>query len=124
MSTKNKPASDIGPPATTRWSAEVEADPQLLNRTDIWVSNILPFVGPGNFVFVAGVSHRMKELYQTYFAGLEKPPCMAHRDPWVLGKMTASHTFYRAAFSSLSCAEYWRKKDGNHHAIWARYYAG
>ena len=33
---------------------------------DIWLCHILPFVGMGNFAFVACVSHQMKDYYTSY----------------------------------------------------------
>ena len=35
-------------------------DPVLLNCTEIWVDSILPFVGAGHFLIVAGVNKRLK----------------------------------------------------------------
>ena len=43
-------------------------DPILLDQTDLWVTKILPFLGPGHYIFVAGVNYKMKELYQEYFS--------------------------------------------------------
>ena len=56
------------PPAKKPRLAEQESedDPLLLHNQDIWVKNILPFVGPGHFIYVAGVSQKFKELYKLY----------------------------------------------------------
>ena len=43
-------------------------DPILLDQTDIWVTTILPFLGPGYYLFVAGINCRFKELYLEYFS--------------------------------------------------------
>ena len=48
----------------------------LLDQTDIWVAKILPFLGPGHYIFVAGVNKRFKELYQQYFSKIKKIPAV------------------------------------------------
>ena len=38
-------------------AANTAVQANLLGQTDIWVSRILPIVGPGHYLFVAGVNH-------------------------------------------------------------------
>ena len=69
----------IYPPAKkARTEPTAPPDPLLLTNKDIWVKNILPFVGPGHFVFVAGVNHQFKELYEEYISTIKKPPMQFH----------------------------------------------
>ena len=72
---------------------------KLVDNTELWTSHILPFVGPGQYIFLAGVSHHMKALYTQYFDTIP-----AHKLPNVLDtsgnamEMTKSHTLSSAAF--------------------------
>lgn len=68
----------------------------LLHQEDIWVGKILPFLGPGHFVFLAGVNKQMKQLYKGYCRSIGKTP---------------EHTNNQSVFSSVSRAEYWEKYD-------------
>ena len=81
----------------------------LLDQTDIWVSKILPFLGPGHYIFVAGVNHRMKELYEEYFSTIpkEKLPKVSNvlGRAWVKTTAIVANTFYSAAFTSVSCGQ-------------------
>jgi hypothetical protein len=70
----------------------------LLGQTELWINAILPFVGPNHYVFVAGVSYRMKDLHGQYLAVIEFP----------------RRTSFGAALSSLSCAKYYITKACQH----------
>ena len=89
--------------------------PALLTKTDIWVDHILPFVGPGHFVFVAGVCRQLKELYKQYFAAIKQqndrlPTVHKQCISWTARRETViTDTFTRAAYSSVSCIEFWHK---------------
>ena len=41
-------------------------DISCLDRKDIWVNNILPFLGIGHYAFVGLVSKGMNQLYKEY----------------------------------------------------------
>jgi hypothetical protein len=87
----------------------------LLEQTDIWTGKILLFLGPGHFLFIASVNHRLKELYQEYFSKLEEIPRAQKRIspfPFETFPASLSTTFFRVAFSSLSCAEFWLECHG------------
>ena len=89
-----------------------EFDLILLDQTDIWVSKILPFLGPGNYLFVAGINHRFKELYQEYFSRIpiKKIPRVQNvlgRDEDYQQPAVVTNSFYSAAFCTLSCAKLW-----------------
>jgi len=93
---------------------ETMDDPLLLNQTDIWVNNIFPFLGIGNFFFLAQVNRRWKELHQLFFDTIEEPPMVLHLDGyyvqrWLQNKQPARAccTFYGVAFSTLSYAKHW-----------------
>ena len=60
--------------ATLDAHTKLSMDPFLLQQADIWVSNIFPFLGPGHYFFIATVNHQFKELYQQYFATIQKVP--------------------------------------------------
>ena len=82
----------------------------LLDQTDLWVRRILPFLGPGYYLFVAGVSRQFKEWYQEYFSSLQKIPQVIN----VLGgedthQAVVTNTFYSAAFCNLSCGKLWKE---------------
>lgn len=81
----------------------------LLHRNDIWVDTILPFVGPGHFIFVAAVSKRMKELYEAYYGTITPAPLLWPR--WE--RPALSNTYLSAAFSSVSRVEYCYNVLGN-----------
>ncbi|CAB9507960.1 expressed unknown protein [Seminavis robusta] len=47
----------------------------LLDRTDVWIGQILPFLGIGHYAFVGAVNKRMKYLYKEYCEkGVDSPP--------------------------------------------------
>jgi hypothetical protein len=101
---------------------EEDFDPICLHNTDLWIHKILPFLGPGHFIFVAGVNKRFKQLYQQYFARLQAkegvPTIYADVGTriWQTREIpaTPTSTFFGAAFYSVSCAEFWKKNKGQH----------
>jgi len=104
-------ARSVSGPSTAE---ETMDDPLLLNQTDIWVNNIFPFLGIGNFFFLAQVNRRWKELHQLFFDTIEEPPMVLHLDGyyvqrWLQNKQPARAccTFYGVAFSTLSYAKHW-----------------
>jgi hypothetical protein len=95
---------------------------ELPFKRELWVNQILPFVGMGHFVFVAGVNHQMKEYYQAYCANVDNPPYLKKQDDdndtddeddevdeygEAIRPATASDTFYSVVFSSVACAKFW-----------------
>ena len=85
----------------------------FLDHTDLWVSRILPFLGPGHYMFVAGINHQFKELYQEYFSKIQKIPKVHfvlenNIYDYAARPALVTSTFYSAAFYSLSCAKLWK----------------
>ena len=109
----------LAPPAKRR-KADPQHDSCLLDQTDVWVNQILPFVGPGHYVFVAGVNSTMKNLYEVYFASLKSTPKIITDEALV--SMAPCHTSDRAVFSSVSCFEYWYQdtKAAAMHYCWEK----
>jgi hypothetical protein len=83
-------------------------DKGLPLHQDIWLNSILPFVGMGHFAFVAGVNRQMKEYYKAYCDTLDSPPKVKRLDDGQPEPATKFDTFFRAVFSSVTCAEFWR----------------
>jgi hypothetical protein len=83
------------------------SDTDLPLNQDIWVNNILPFLGMGHFAFVAGVNRQMKEHYKAFCDNVENPPKVKRRRDGETELATNDDTFYRAVFSSVACAEFW-----------------
>ena len=79
----------------------------LLDRTDVWTTRILPFLGPGYFLLLASVSRQFRELYEIFFNSLSKLPKVRTGRSGTISIATVRNTFYSAAFSSLSCAKLW-----------------
>jgi hypothetical protein len=81
----------------------------------VWVHGILPFVGIGHFVFVAGVSRQTKEYYKAYCDTVNQPPMVKHSTDFGGGILPATKvdTFYSAAFSNIACAEYFLRQVKN-----------
>jgi MYND finger len=119
-----KSPSISGTDATTSTSlvGNDDYDPfqALLDQTGLWTDKIFRYVGPGHFMFVAGVSKRLKELYQDYFTelkGKEIPMVKNRVCPWdevLLKRNDAklqpaiySNTFFGAVFSNISCTRYY-----------------
>jgi hypothetical protein len=74
---------------------------------DIWVHHILPFESMGHFAFGAGAGRQMKLYYKAYCDTEENPPAVdVHNIDYYL-LATSCDTFFYAAFSSVTCAEYW-----------------
>ncbi|CAB9518647.1 ankyrin repeat protein [Seminavis robusta] len=100
--------SDFSDTEVEEEEEETEADrtPILLlnDQTDIWVNNVLPFVGMGNYVYVAGVNKHMKQVYEAYCASVETPPQVTA--PFIR-EATVYDTFYSSVFSGISCAQFW-----------------
>jgi len=117
----SKPTSTFNPSAK-RFEASLggeegnlKADctnPLLLLQKEIWVNEIFPFLGPGHFIFVAGVNRQMKELYLEYTSSLKVIPMMKEM-PNVYSvrpfgvPAPPKCTFYTSVFSSVPCFEYW-----------------
>jgi hypothetical protein len=105
----------------TLWAAgDAEKKGILLHRADIWTNDILPFLGPGNYIFVAGISRRFKDLYNIYFSKIENPPEISpfekslsyaynRRDYCTVS--TTFTTFYGNVFSYLPTAKFWKDLD-------------
>ena len=87
---------------------------------DIWVNNILPYVGIGHFAFVAPVNHQMKNMYLLYCTKEKNPPEVLDLDLLIgisgqepsTRHAIGTDTFYQsAAFFNVACAEYWDSQN-------------
>ena len=105
---KRPPTTATVEPDKKKLKPTADADPILLNQTDIWVTKILPFLGPGQYIIVAGVNHRLNELYQDYFSTIPKAPMVRNvLGNWNQEPAVVTNTFYSAAFCNVPCAELW-----------------
>lgn len=86
----------------------VPVDHDLFNQEDLWVNGILPFVGPLQFLFVAGVSRKMKKFYEKYFLTIPRTRRLLRG----LQGAKVNHTSCRIALSHLSTAKYWECSRG------------
>lgn len=73
---------------------------------DVWVKHIFPFLGPGQFAYVAGVCHEWKEFYLAYFSTIdqEKVPIVVASGWRRKGK--ATDTYYSVSLCSTARAKY------------------
>ncbi|CAB9499921.1 expressed unknown protein [Seminavis robusta] len=79
-----------------------------LKHEDVWLNMIFPFLGMGQYGFVAPVSHKMKHLYLAYCETVGNPPKIDELDDnGELCLATHTATFYNAICSSVARAEYW-----------------
>lgn len=97
----------------------------LLNVPEIWVENIFPFLGPGHFVFVAGVCKDMKKHHETYFNTLDAKQRGTVKTPWprvgsesrrrgpLYAPTPVTATFWSAVFSSVPRTKHWAKLSNN-----------
>ena len=88
-------------------------DPMLLSAADIWTSRIFPFLGPGCFLFVAGVSRRFRKLYPEFFLQLQMLPNVRLARSETIKPVSVCNTFYSNAFCSLPCAKLWYETRNN-----------
>ena len=82
----------------------------LLHRRDLWVDHILPFLGVGYYVFVAGVNKQLKMFYEAYVARFQRPRLTYCLLPDNYVKVTT----FQIAFSSVSGAEYWARDNSEY----------
>ncbi|CAB9506173.1 ankyrin repeat protein [Seminavis robusta] len=91
----------------------------------ILIEGILPFVGVGQYAFVAAVNKKMNQLYKEYCEiELKKNPRMVTDNPYGWPSRHAAEstdTVLSETFCNLLCAEYWlkdnssnKKPDRNH----------
>ncbi|CAB9498244.1 expressed unknown protein [Seminavis robusta] len=87
---------------------------KLLEREEIWIGVIFPFLGPGHYAFFGGVNKRFNELYKKYGRVVlpTRPPDIKYyraEDPdlWTRGQKSITDTFVSVAFGSVACADYW-----------------
>eukprot|EP00957_Ditylum_brightwellii_P032049 2430349-Ditylum_brightwellii.AAC.1 len=74
-------------PVADSYSFKQLDDPSLMGHKDIWVNGILPFLGPGCFVYVALVCKKYKENYLAFFSRLEE-----EKIPRVFGQFSEEGT--------------------------------
>lgn len=80
----------------------------FLEQTDIWVDNILPFVGIGRYIFVASACQRLRDMYKAFALSQTSLSRVrvTHRGVRKYRPTGATDTFFRAALSTVSCAKY------------------
>jgi len=76
---------------------------KFLNEVDIWVNCILPFVGIGQFIFVASVCRLLRDCCKHHFENPSRVRPLARPRH----QATCSDNFCCVAFSAVSCAEFW-----------------
>ena len=80
---------------------------------DIWVNQVLPFVGMGHFFFVASVSRQMKDMYLAYCRTVKNQPSVLTKNAMESLRYSATDanhtdTYYQSAvFVNVACAEFW-----------------
>ena len=92
----------------------LDAHPLLLDRKDIWIGHILPFLGMGHFAFVGATNKQMNSLYQEFCGSIKDPPKVKVYDPDSSESdrpATSKDTYYSAAFFNVPTAEYWKSDD-------------
>jgi hypothetical protein len=103
-----KPLPDSQTTSKKRKSSALDEE-QLLNlNKDIWVKNILPFVGIGHFAFVGSVNHKMNEHYQDFCDSLKVRPwvkCQRIQNGTHFRRASKVDTLPSAIFASERCAE-------------------
>ncbi|CAB9529011.1 expressed unknown protein [Seminavis robusta] len=57
-----------------------EAFSTLLEQKDLWITDILPLVGMGQYAFVGGVNKQMKELYEKLCSTVKDAPLVRHQN--------------------------------------------
>lgn len=103
-----------GPPAKkkarTEKAKKQDCDILRLIQPDIWAGQILPFLGPGNFVFLALVCKQFKQLYEEYFVKLDPVPqlgCHVDEDTIETRRACVTDTLFSNVFSNLNCTQWW-----------------
>ena len=93
---------------------------KLLENENLGV-HMFSFVGPGHYIFVAGVNRQFQKLYRHYFSTLRpkdrRSIRLKHRGRFVQPGVKKTHA--KNVFASLSCAKYWYQlvlpqKDDKH----------
>jgi hypothetical protein len=82
--------------------------PGLPLNADIWINNILPFVGMGHFVFVAGVSKEMKEYYKAFCDTVKIPQTVKDRSG--VRQISNVDTLRSVVDANVWCRKYVLKK--------------
>lgn len=82
---------------------------RLLDKSDVWVEHIFPFLGIGHFAFVAGACKQMKEHYVEFVGKTKCPEKIMNVGTGNKNKFKPSHTFLKHAFATVGCAEYFHK---------------
>ncbi|CAB9505085.1 ankyrin repeat protein [Seminavis robusta] len=73
----------------------------LLGQQHMWVDNIFPFLGKGHYALVGAVNKQFNQHYKEFCKKAGSDPC----------------TFYRMAFRTVSCAEYWYSDSSRHKTL-------
>ncbi|CAB9524014.1 unknown protein [Seminavis robusta] len=93
----------------------------LDHEDDVWINNILPFLGMGQYAFVGGVNKKLNQLYKEYGATVKDPPKVKHWDletgAWGETAAGSTDTFSSAVFYSASCAKYRFQQDDARYSL-------
>jgi hypothetical protein len=71
---KDRPTENTQPKKAEHMATNPMGRSHLPLNTEIWVDRMLAFVRMEHFVFVASVSHQMKEFYQAHCDRVQNPP--------------------------------------------------
>ncbi|CAB9498538.1 expressed unknown protein [Seminavis robusta] len=82
----------------------------LLEQKDLWINDILPLVGMGQYAFVGGVNKQMKGLYEKFCSTVKDAPLVRHQNHKKI-PATSTDTVHSAAFYNVDCAKYWYSDD-------------
>ncbi|CAB9511068.1 expressed unknown protein [Seminavis robusta] len=77
----------------------------LLEKHDVWINNILPFVGMGHYAFIGATNKKLNGLYRKYCDSVASPPEVSAEH--VRRAAVKTDTFFSAIFCDVSTAEYW-----------------
>ncbi|CAB9520074.1 ankyrin repeat protein [Seminavis robusta] len=72
----------------------------FLKHDEVWIQQILPFLGLGHYAFIGPVNKKMNRLYKEYWSHKGRPA-------------GSTGTLYSAAFATVSCAEYWLRDSSS-----------
>ncbi|CAB9499195.1 expressed unknown protein [Seminavis robusta] len=50
----------------------------LMDQEDLWVDNVLPFVGMGQYAFIGASNKQLNRLYKAYCKTVQNPPFVKH----------------------------------------------
>ncbi|CAB9528076.1 ankyrin repeat protein [Seminavis robusta] len=106
-SNKKQKTSPSGPSRVGRPPSTPTIE-SLMEQEDLWVDNILPCFGIGQYAFLGAVNKKLNQLYKDFCKTVKKPRRVFTTERQITTRAaTATDTLYSAAFCNESCAEYW-----------------